>query len=155
MPSFTVHTPAGRSPSERIVLVSDGWSWPAFIFGPFWLLWHRQWLAFLGYVALWLALTFAGRTLGLHPVSASLLSTLLNVALALEGSQIRRWSLARAGLPASAVVSAANVDDAEVRYLMTAGQAAGVAHRESAAAVPVWPARTLPVIGSFPEPGGR
>lgn len=160
MPSFTVHIPQGRTSqdrlgSERAVFVSDGWSWPAFIFGPFWLLWHRQWLGFAGYVVLWLAFTYLGRAVGLHPLAASLLSTLLNVALALEGGQIRRWSLARAGMPQAAVVSAPTISDAEVKYFIAAGQAASLRGERQPASSPAWPNRDVPVIGSFPEPGGR
>jgi hypothetical protein len=152
MPSFTVHTPAAGT-DERAIFVSDGWSWPAFIFGPFWLGWHRQWIALVGYVALWLALTYAGRLFGLHPMAASLLSTLLNIGLALEGGQIRRWTLARNAMPAVAVVSARNADEAEIKYFVAAGTARPA--DQPAASSPVWTARPQPVLGSFPEPGGR
>src|ERR1700724_2364046 len=56
MPVYTVHAPQGadtavRDGTDRFVFVRDGFFVWAFIFGPVWLLWHRLWLALLGYVA--------------------------------------------------------------------------------------------------------
>lgn len=160
MPSYTVHAPASGRESDKTdgaIFVSDGWSWPGFIFGPLWLAYYRQWFGLLGYVLLWLAITAFGKWLGLHMIAASLLSTLLNIAVALEGGQIRRWTLGRHAMPAVAVVSAPNREDAEIRYL--AHYATNVGTSRALPMVPstgpAWPARTHAVLGSFPEPGGR
>lgn len=163
MQSYTIHPPApGKGDAAEATLVADGWSWPGFIFGPFWLAWHRQWLGLLGYVLLWGALTYFGRQFGLHPLAASLLSTLLNVAVALEGSQIRRWSLARGGSPATGVVTGNNRREAEAKYIVAL---AAVRRPVAAAAVQStsvpspqhapWRERSEDVIGLFPEKGGR
>src|SRR5260221_8049135 len=41
------HTP---EEAERVVFLREKFSWPAFVFGPLWLLWNRLWLGF----AFWL-----------------------------------------------------------------------------------------------------
>ena len=57
MPTFTVHEPPNPPAdridrAERLVFVKDGFSWLAAVFGPVWLLAHRLWWPFLGYVLL-------------------------------------------------------------------------------------------------------
>lgn len=45
MASFSVFAPPGAQMApEKIVFLRDGFSTPAFLFGPFWLLWKRAWL---------------------------------------------------------------------------------------------------------------
>ena len=49
---WTVHLPpptdrAGRPSRRSPVLVQEGFSWGAFLFGPLWLLAHRLWLSAL------------------------------------------------------------------------------------------------------------
>src|SRR5580693_2657028 len=56
MPVYTVHAPQGatstvRDGTDRFVFVRDGFFVWALLFGPLWLLWHRLWLALLGYLA--------------------------------------------------------------------------------------------------------
>ena len=156
MPVYTIHKPAASKPDQIEAFVPDAWSWPAFIFGGFWLVFHRQWLAALGYGLLWLAIMVGGTWLGLHPFAALMLTNLLAFWLALEGSSIRRWTLARKGRPVAAVVAAGDVREAEMRYF------AGIASQpatpvRAVSSVPV----TLPprptdsgVLGLFPEKGG-
>src|SRR4051794_11415266 len=59
MPVYTVHAPArqnlGGGPTsiaaaDKFVFVRDGFHVWAFVFGPLWLLFHRLWLALLGYL---------------------------------------------------------------------------------------------------------
>ena len=159
MQSYTIHPPApGKGDAAEATLVADGWSWPAFIFGPFWLAWHRQWLGLIGYGLLWGALAWAGMHFGLHPLAASLLSSLLNAALALEGGQIRRWSLARRGSPATGVVTGVNIREAEAKYIVALAKSYSAASAALPKAAP-WPAMRAraanDVIGLFPEKGGR
>ena len=60
MPVYTVHAPAGANPvvdgrTDRFAFVRDGFSIWAFLFGLLWLLYHRLWLAALGYLMLFVA----------------------------------------------------------------------------------------------------
>ena len=42
---YTVHIlPGDPDPGDSIVLVEEGFCWPAFLLSPLWALWHRLWL---------------------------------------------------------------------------------------------------------------
>jgi Protein of unknown function (DUF2628) len=85
---WTAHVRAGAAP----VLVREGFSWGALIFGPFWLAAHRAWIA----AALTLAATVLIVFLTGDGVSAALLATLV-ILLGLSGQDLRRWSLDHRG----------------------------------------------------------
>lgn len=164
MQSFTVH-PAQAGPrsgalssgAEQAEFVPDGFCVPAFAFGVFWLAWRRLWLALCGALIVLALLTGLGIALALHPVALWGLSVLLNFALGLEGHQLRRWTLERNGRPATAIVAARNLDEAEIRYF------SGLTQRAEPAPISLQAAHVLPasfaparnVIGVFPQPGGR
>lgn len=74
------------------MLVREGFSWGALIFGPFWLAAHRAWIAAtLTLVAAILIVFLTGAG-----ISAALLATLV-VLLGLSGQDLRRWSLDHRG----------------------------------------------------------
>jgi hypothetical protein len=157
MRSYTLHLPELARPGEaagldRAILVPDGFSWPAFAFGPLWFLFHRLWVAAL-IVLLGLALlAAAGVALGL-PTGAGLVATLLASALiGLEASSLRRWTLARRGWPARDAVVAASAAEAESRALARWLGAVSAAPRSP---YPSGASRRLdPVIGLFPAQEG-
>ncbi|MDQ0318264.1 hypothetical protein QO002_000402 [Pararhizobium capsulatum DSM 1112] len=45
MTSYLVFTSPGDKPADDIRFIADRFSWPAFVFPAFWLLFKRQWLA--------------------------------------------------------------------------------------------------------------
>ncbi len=119
---WTVHSPpaaippasgdeARFGPGPLPVLVREGFAWPALFLGPFWLLWHREWLALLG----WLVLALLAGLLpgGLAPWAGLGLQFLL----AASAHDLRRWTLARHGWRLDGVVAARDEDAALVRLL--------------------------------------
>lgn len=120
MAIFTVHlppTPSGAAPAaEKIVFLRDGFSWPAFFFGPFWLLWKRAWIA----AAAWaLLLTLDGLVAWKFNVSreaASWISLALAAWLGFEGGRVVAWSLARRGYVESDVVVGDDEEEAEAIF---------------------------------------
>ena len=55
MPVYTVHGRVDMSDdraADRFTFVRDGFHFWAFLLAPFWLLWHRLWLAFFGWLVL-------------------------------------------------------------------------------------------------------
>ena len=69
MSIYTVHEPppkadAGEPNPERFVFVRDGFSFWAFLLAPLWMLRHRMWLVFLGYVIVTVALQVGLRLIG-------------------------------------------------------------------------------------------
>ena len=97
---YTVHAPRtsdmnARAAGDRAVFVRDGFHVWAFVFGPFWLLYHRLWWALLGYVAVMVGVSVS---LGVLRVSGGVsLCVLLLIALliGLEAASLRRWTLSR------------------------------------------------------------
>lgn len=149
MQSFTVHY-GTETEREQAVFVADRWSWTALVFGPLWLLYHRQWLAFVLFVLLLAAISVLGLQLGLHPAAISALGSLANLWLALEGNALVSAGLTRSGKPVRAVITAATLDEAEARFF------AGLPEAKPAtggAGLPSAPAASI--LGVFPQPGGR
>lgn len=108
MKFWTAHVRQGTAP----VLVREGFSWGALLFGPLWLAVHRAWIpAVLTAVATVLILFLA--TDGL---SALLLAALV-LCLGLSGQDLRRWSLDHRGYLLAQVVAARSEIDALERLL--------------------------------------
>ena len=105
---WTAHTRAGAAP----VLVREGFSWGAFLFGPFWLAAHRAWIA----TALALAASVLIVTLTRDGVAATLLTALI-LLLGFSGNDLRRWSLDHRGYLLSQVVVARTEIEALGRLL--------------------------------------
>lgn len=94
------------------VLVKEGFSWGAFLFGPFWLLAHRAWTAAaLSFVAYLLIALLTAPALG------PILGTGVAVILGLTGSDLRRWALEQRGYMLLHVLAARGWDEAWQRLL--------------------------------------
>jgi hypothetical protein len=163
MPVYTVHEPLpARHESEadpvRIVFVPDGFSFWAFLFGPLWLIWHRLWVALLGYIVVTVGLHGALAWLGAQPGTRAAVSVLLAILVGLEAHSLRRWTLTRRGWNNVGVVVADDVEVAERRFFDAwTGQ---ISRRTAGASSPPplpagSPARPAAgdVIGVFPKPG--
>ena len=103
-----------------IVLVKEGFCWPAFLVGPLWALWHGLWVVALGLVALVVGVGAAGAVPGLDAVTAAALS--LGTAMAIGGTanDLRRWTLERRGFSEEGVVMGGGEDEALRRFLANA-----------------------------------
>ena len=105
---WTAHIRAGAAP----VLVREGFSWGALLFGPLWLAAHRAWIAAaLTLAAFVLIVVLAGADV------AAVLLTALIVLLGLSGHDLRRWSLDHRGYLLAQVVVARNELEALGRLL--------------------------------------
>jgi hypothetical protein len=108
MKSYTAHVKPACPP----VLLLEGWSWGAAIFGPFWLLAHRAWLPALLFAALALVIQL------LTPPGLSAVIALgLGVLSGLLGRDAVRWSLERRGYMLAHVVAARDHESALARLL--------------------------------------
>jgi len=105
---YTAHTRADSPP----VLVREGFSWGALVFGPLWLFAHRAWID--GVLALCAAAAIPALAVG--PARA-LLSLTLAWALGLFGHDLRRGALERRGFLLAHVVAATDIDAALGRLL--------------------------------------
>lgn len=94
------------------VLIPEGFSWAALLFGPFWLLAHRLWLEaalLLGVVLL------AGLLLPMALALPAL--AVIQILLGLHAQDLRRGALVRQGRPAITLVAEHNADRALARLL--------------------------------------
>lgn len=105
---WTAHLRAGRTP----VLVREGFSWGAFLFGALWLLGHRAYIP--AALALAAAILIASLTKG---GEATALELLLALALGFFGRDLVRFSLDHRGYALVHLVAARDEDGALARLL--------------------------------------
>ena len=93
------------------VLVREGWSWGAAVFGPLWLLVKRAWIPAIVLLAATLAAAAAApRLSGVMAIGFAVLAGFL-------GQDAVRWSLARRGYTMLEIIAARDEDSALVRLL--------------------------------------
>jgi hypothetical protein len=162
--TYLVFEPAtsGRNETaaELVRFVREKFYWSALFFAPVWLLWHALWVGFVCWLLAEAILAILGYMLGLDPSVTAVLLWLPSFVVAFEGAELRRRKLLRSGYRDAGVAVGATLEDAEYRFFTdwisraTAlpGEdriAPAVSARTGAPAVPG------PVIGLFPQPGGR
>jgi hypothetical protein len=148
---YTVHEPARPAASlddraDELVFVKEGFSMPAFLFGPFWLAVHRLWLPLVLYVAALLLLLGIFQILPGGSGAVGIVLTLAAMAFGLEANSIRRWGLSRREYQLIGTAAGKTFEECEHRFLTgwLAGQ--GVASKPSALLTP--PAPPLPMAPS-------
>ncbi len=166
MPLYTVHAPPtlpgdGAPDPLAYIFVKEGFSWPALLIAELWLLFRRMWIVFFAYVAVALVLTAINRQVG-GPLPGVFL-VLAHFVFAMEGNQLRRWTLRRRGYRLVDVVEGASLYEAELRFFLDWPDEA--APRPPPAPEPPKPlilpppaapsAESGEVVGLFPAPGGR
>lgn len=165
MPVFTVHGPKAAAgtigSSDRIAFVRDGFHVWAFVFGLGWLLWHRLWLASLGYIVLSVGLMLGMGALGLSSDARFVVIFLVALLMGFEASSLRRWTLSRRKCHLLDLVVADDRDSAEHRFFdrwVSSQRRAPYGGHDRGAPPPVrdFPSQPLPrneVLGLFPQPG--
>lgn len=108
MKTWTVHAKAGRDP----VLLAEGFSIAAMVFGPIWLLAQRAWIS----AVLLICAEVAGGML-VHGNVGVVLDLGLSWASGVFGRDLVRWSLERRGYALTDVVAASSLDLAFGRIL--------------------------------------
>jgi hypothetical protein len=144
MKFYTVHENAGRAdPDERIVLVREGFIWPAFWAPVAWLIYKRAWLGVPLYFAALLALILLihlagvpGKAIGIFastgflslpallffiPSVLSLIGVVFAGLCGFEAGDVLRFSLARRGYRLVGVVSGKTETEAEMSYFSAHG----------------------------------
>jgi Protein of unknown function (DUF2628) len=156
MAIFTVHLPPIADERRRLhdaEFVRDGFSRSAFVFGGFWLVSKRLWLSALIFAVLIVGVWAASAFLNLPLRVPFGISLLLSILLGLEGSSLQRWRFRRRGWSEAGLVSARDLEEAELRFFDQQGIASTKPTAKSEAR-PV-AAQEGGVIGLFPEPGAR
>lgn len=155
MASHVVMLPPSGSPqarAEQAVFVRDGFSWPAFLVPPLWLLWHRLWAEAIVAILLMGAFSGFGEMAGMG-FAGSLLGLLVSIYVGLEGQAMRVAALRRRGYRQWGVVEGGNADEAYMRYAHEAAAepdepepAVAIVPAETAGRRPARPAPSLGLI---------
>jgi|SRR5271155_5095981 len=154
MKIYSVHVPATSSagPSDRVHFERQGFSWPAFLFGPFWLACRGFWRA----LALWCLIAalvgLAAGFRGLNGGTAAGLFLIIELYLGLQGAELADTALERSGWPLSDVAAGADRIEAERGFFSRRLREAPPA--PSTRQVAASPSTPSSVIGLFPEAGG-
>ena len=124
MRSWTVHLPPGHvaswaargsvpatGPGKAPLLIPEGFSPWAFLFGPFWLFAHRVW-----WVGLVVLLGLVGLNLLPDPYGIAL-ALAAHLLLGFQGQDLSRWALARRGWTLAHLVQGRDAEGALVRLL--------------------------------------
>ena len=115
---YTVHVRRhDPDAGSDLVLIKEGFCWPAFFLGPLWALWHRLWLAALVLLVAALALGWAGMLLRLDGLSQGAVSVGFAAIVGFVANDLRRRRLARRHFTHAAVISGAGREAAEGRFL--------------------------------------
>jgi hypothetical protein len=175
MAVYTVHEPPLKRDQsapdpERFIFVRDGFAFWAFLLGPLWMLRHRLWLVFTGYVVLTVALQLGLRAIGASSAVTALVSFLIALLIGLEAATLRRFTLSRRGWKNVGIVVGDDLDAVERRFFDAwvdnppdGGEPRRVSPAASAVPILRRPQGSLQaspqapgssdVIGLFPEPG--
>ena len=175
MPVYTVHAPvmsnANGRVTDRFAFVRDGFHFWAALLSPVWLLWHRLWLALIGWIILLLALDVGMASLGAGRTAIFVANVLVALLMGFEAASLRRWTLSRRNWRQLDIVVADDEESAERRFFdRWTAKARGLGIDQSAidrggppptrdiAGQPFSRPPPLPqseIIGLFPEPGGQ
>jgi len=128
--------PAAAGDDPDLVLVKDGFCWPALFLPVPWLLWRRQWLGLIAYLASAAALALAVRLAGMDDAGAAAAAALFALLVAEVANDWRCWRLEAAGYRLRGVVAADGLEAAERRVL----------------GAPEWPLQPAAVPGLYGEP---
>ena len=173
MPVYTVHAPvmndATARATDRFAFVRDGFHVWAAILGPVWLVWHRLWLALIGWVVVTSALGAGLTVLGAGPGAVVVADGLMALLMGLEAASLQRWTLSRRNWRQLDLVVADDEEAAERRFFdrWTTRQRGSSYDQIAVDRGGPPPTRDIPgqpfsrppapaqneIIGLFPEPG--
>lgn len=165
MTVYTVHAPVDAASetgvseqTDKFVFIRDGFHVWALVFGPFWLLWNRLWLAFGLYVVVAIVLMVTLSLLRVGSDAQFFVWLLLAFLVGLEGASLKRWSYSRRKWRQVDFVVADKIDAAEQNFFArwSAKDHKAAPYRDTSR--PITPAHIYgvppsDVMGSFPQPG--
>lgn len=114
---YTVHVrPVPGGIDDDVVLVKEGFSWPAFFLSVLWAAWQRLWLVALVMLALELSWSLLADWLLLPAALEAIVALLLAAGLGIVGNDLRRHGLFGRGYREAAVVAGRDADEAVLRF---------------------------------------
>ena len=156
-------SPAGSAdPADprSVVVVKEGFSWPAFYLPVLWPLYQRLWLVLIVYLAVMAGLAAAGELAG-GPLPG-LAAVAAHVFFALEANEFRRRRYERRGYRLAGITKGDTLVEAEIGYfagrdappVVKPHEPAGEPVQHLASGGSAGPASSSDVIGLFPPAAG-
>jgi hypothetical protein len=154
---------------ERVVFLREKFSFWAFAFTPFWLLYHRLGRAFLVWLVAFVGISLIGSWLEYGPYAALAAMFFPSLLFGMEAANLRARKLLRSGYRDAGVVIADDLETAELKFFASwkDDTADGAPVKTDypyppSSAPPAYPDTKMAavsaepgVIGLFPTPGGR
>lgn len=113
---YTIHIhPRRRDPDRDVVLVKEGFCWPAFFFSVIWAIWKGLWGIALLFLVLEIALGLMFDLLLVGPLAQVALGLLLSLGIGFFANDLRRWTLTRRGFRDGGIVVERSLLSAERR----------------------------------------
>ena len=107
----------GLDPDRDVVVVKEGFCWPAFFLSVLWALWNRLWLAAALFLSAQVLVNLGVYLFRPDPLGQGILSLGLAVIFGYVANDLRQQKLSRQGFALSAVVNGKNSDQAYSRFL--------------------------------------
>ncbi|MBV2142047.1 DUF2628 domain-containing protein [Falsochrobactrum sp. TDYN1] len=152
MAQFVVLEPASaasRDSTENTVFVRDGFYVLALVLPVLWLLLQRLWFEAFAVFGLTILLGLAGSMLGISN-AVPLLTLLFSFFVAVEGVNWKIAKLRRQGFTQKAVIDAASLEEAEIRYFHGLENPAPAATEPAQTPAPGWAQQApRPTYSSF------
>ena len=108
--------PEAPEPTDRVVLLKEGFTFWAFIFGPIWLLAKRQWVLFFGFIACAIGVRLLAGLFDLPVLTVAVVALFLHIMLGYHANDLRAWRLKRTGYRFAGVLAAESPMHAQRRY---------------------------------------
>lgn len=105
---YSAHLKADAEP----IVMREGFSWGAFLFGPLWFAMHRAWIAAVITLAASIVIVVTA-----GPLTCAVLLLGLAIALGLTGHDIWRWALEQRGYLLMHVFATRDADEALLRLI--------------------------------------
>ena len=99
-----------------VVLIKEGFCWPALFVPLLWLIYHLQFFGLLAYLSAAAILSAAVKYTGMEHLLGLLLSVVLSLLVASLANDWRRWRLAAKGYELVAIAAADNLRQAEQKF---------------------------------------
>jgi hypothetical protein len=154
---YTAHLPPPSADDPTPVVIKEGFSWGAFIFGVIWALWYRLWIEAAALLALFLALGVIADFVSLSDGVESAVLLAVAVLIGFSGNDWRRESLRRRGFQEGGVASGPTSEDALRRFLdLRVAEAPKPAPTPASYQDPaaLFPAPVAEPVPETPGPGG-
>jgi len=127
MKSYTVHHKTGDVASitarpEQLVFVPEAFCWIALFIPLIWLLFRRMWVVAAIFFAALATVSAIGVGLDIASWVMIVISVAMNLFIAWEGNELRRWSLARRGMKMIDIVTGKSQAECELEFFRRLGK---------------------------------